>query len=145
MATRDATEDDLGEICALIRELAEYERLAHEVVFDDDDMRRHLFGADPAARVLLATTSGGEVAGLALWFRTFSTFLAKPGIWLEDLFVRPSHRGHGYGLELMQALRTRTEGRVEWAVLDWNEPAIAFYQQLGASPVPGWTRFRWLS
>jgi GNAT superfamily N-acetyltransferase len=141
---RPAVEADLGEICALIRELAEYERLAHEVVFDEEEVRRHLFGPDPAASVLMAETDEGEVAGFALYFRTFSTFLGKPGIWLEDLFVRPQHRKRGYGLDLLQELRRLSEARVEWAVLDWNEPSIRFYRTLGAEPVEGWTRYRWL-
>ena len=145
MPVRDATPADLREICALIRELADYERLAHEVELDEDEVGRHLFGDDPAAAVLIAETDEGTVAGMALWFRTFSTFLGRPGIWLEDLFVRPEHRGGGLGLALLEALRARTDGRVEWAVLDWNEPAIAFYQALGAQPVEGWTRYRWLS
>jgi GNAT superfamily N-acetyltransferase len=142
---RAATEDDLPEIAALIRELADYERLAHEVAFDDDELRHHLFGPRPAASVLMAEAIDGAVTGFALWFPTFSTFLGKPGIWLEDLFVRPEHRGQGHGLALIQHLRTLTDGRVEWAVLDWNEPSIAFYRSLGAEPIDGWTRYRWTS
>jgi GNAT superfamily N-acetyltransferase len=83
------------------------------------------------------------MAGFALWFRTFSTFLGRSGIWLEDLFVRPEHRGRGLGKELITHLRTLTTGRVEWAVLDWNDPAIGFYQGLGAAPLDGWTTYRW--
>jgi GNAT superfamily N-acetyltransferase len=83
------------------------------------------------------------IAGLALWFPTFSTFLGRPGIWLEDLFVRPPFRGRGHGLALLQELRSMTDGRVEWAVLDWNEPSIRFYESLGARAVHGWTRYRW--
>lgn len=143
MPVRPAGEDDFDDICALIRELAAYERLEHEVAFDPADVRRHLFGADPAAHVLMATDDDGAVAGFALWFRTFSTFLGRPGIWLEDLFVRPAHRGRGHGLALLRELRRLTDGRVEWAVLDWNEPSIRFYRDLGASPVEGWTRYRW--
>ncbi|HSS11996.1 MAG TPA: GNAT family N-acetyltransferase, partial [Acidimicrobiales bacterium] len=89
-------------------------------------------------------TTGGVVAGFALWYATFSTFLGVPGIWLEDLFIRPPFRGKGLGRELIADLQDRTDGRLEWAVLDWNEPAIAFYQSLGAAPVAGWTRYRWL-
>ena len=85
----------------------------------------------------------GEVAGFALYFTTFSTFRGDPGIWLEDLFVRPAFRKQGLGLALLQRLRDMTAGRVEWAVLDWNEPSIGFYQSLGARPVEGWTRYRW--
>ena len=144
MPVRDATPDDLAEICALIRDLADYERLAHEVELDEAEVGRHLFGDDPSAAVLIAETDDGAVAGMALWFRTFSTFLGRPGIWLEDLFVRPEHRGRGLGLALLEALRARTDGRVEWAVLDWNESAIAFYEALGARPVEGWIRYRWI-
>jgi GNAT superfamily N-acetyltransferase len=143
MPVRPATEHDLPHIAALVRELAEYEHLAHEVVFDDRELRDHLFGPDPAAHVLLAETDEGTVAGFALWFRTFSTFLGAPGIWLEDLFVRPEYRGQGLGVALLHELRAMTSGRVEWAVLDWNEPSIGFYRSLGAEPVDGWTRYRW--
>jgi GNAT superfamily N-acetyltransferase len=145
MAIRTATPDDLGEICALIRELADYEHLADEVVFDEAVLGEHVFGTNPVARVLIAETDTGEVAGMALWYPTFSTFLGRPGIWLEDLFVRPEHRGRGHGLALLQELRSMTDDRVEWAVLDWNEPSIRFYDALGARPVEGWTRYRWLS
>lgn len=95
--------------------------------------------------MLLVEAPGGDVAGMALWFTTFSTFLGVPGIWLEDLVIRPDHRGSGYGKALLERLRTMTAGRVEWAVLDWNQPSIDFYQSLGARPVEGWTRYRWLS
>lgn len=139
---RDAVEADLDEIVALIRELADYERMADEVVLDDAAVREHLFGPDPAARVLIAERDG-EVAGFALYFTTFSTFLGRPGIWLEDLFVRPDHRGSGLGLALIQRLRERTDGRMEWNVLDWNQPSIDFYEALGARPVPGWITYRW--
>src|SRR3954467_13679176 len=141
---RNATEDDFDDICALIEDLADYEHLSDEVAFDRAVMRTHLFGPNPAASVLIADTDEGEVAGFALWFRTFSTFLGRPGIWLEDLFVRPSHRGQGHGLALLAELRTMTDGRLEGAVLDWNEPSIGFYGALGAEPVDGWTRYRWL-
>ena len=141
MSIRPAQPDDLGEICALIRELAEYEELAHEVVLDEAEVGRWIF-EEHVASVLIAEDDG-EVAGMALWFPTFSTFLGRPGIWLEDLFVRPDRRGRGHGLALLQALRSMTDGRVEWAVLDWNEPSIRFYESLGARPVDGWTRYRW--
>jgi GNAT superfamily N-acetyltransferase len=144
MAVRPATEVDLDEIVALIRELAVYEHLEDDVVLDRDEVGRHLFGPEPAAHVLIAESAGGEVAGFALWFTTFSTFLGQPGIWLEDLFVRPAHRGRGHGLALLQQLRAMTDGRVEWSVLDWNESAIGFYRALGAKPVEGWTTYRWL-
>ena len=142
MAIRPAQPDDLGEICALIRELAEYEELAHEVELDEAEVGRWLFD-EQMASVLIAETDDGAVAGMALWFATFSTFLGRPGIWLEDLFVRPDHRGRGIGQALIRSLRARTDGRVEWAVLDWNEPSIRFYESLGARPVDGWTRYRW--
>jgi GNAT superfamily N-acetyltransferase len=142
VAIRPAQPADLGEICALIRELAEYEDLAHEVVLDEAEVGRWVF-EERVASVLIAETDDGAVAGMALWFATFSTFLGRPGIWLEDLFVRPEHRGQGHGLALLQALRSMTDGRVEWAVLDWNEPSIRFYEALGARPVEGWTRYRW--
>ena len=96
-------------------------------------MREHLFGPDPAASVSIAEVDGA-VAGMALWFRTFSTFLGEPGIWLEDLFVRPDHRGSGVGAALLHHLRSLTAGRVEWSVLDWNREAIEFYERLGARP-----------
>jgi GNAT superfamily N-acetyltransferase len=140
---RDADESDLDEICALIRELAEYEQMDDEVVLDEAVVRTHLFGPSPAAQVLIAEYDGA-VAGFALFFTTFSTFLGRPGIWLEDLFVRPQHRGSGLGMALIQSLRERTDGRVEWNVLDWNQPSIDFYDSLGAEPVPGWTTYRWL-
>ena len=141
---REASADDLAEIAALIHELAAYERAAEEVAFDLDELARHLFGLEPAARVLIADTADGQVAGMALYFTTFSTWLGRPGIWLEDLFVRPQFRGGGHGRALLEAVRERTDGRVEWAVLDWNEPAIGFYRSLGAESVDGWTRYRWL-
>ena len=144
MPLRPARPDDLDEICNLIDELAAYEQLEDEVVYRREQVHQQLFGLEPAAHVLMAETEGGAVAGMALWYRTFSTFLGASGIWLEDLFVRPEHRGRGYGLAMLQHLRALTEGRVEWAVLDWNSPAIEFYRKLGASPVEGWTRYRWL-
>lgn len=144
MSLRTATLEDVDEIGALIRELAEYEEAPDEVQFDLDSLRRHLFGPDPAAQVVLAVDDqSGEVAGFALFFRTFSTWLGRPGLWLEDLFVRPAHRGKGHGAALLRHLRTLTDDRIEWAVLDWNTPAIEFYESLGARPVSGWTRYRW--
>ncbi len=143
MPVRDAVPDDLAAITSLIRELARYEHLEHEVVFDEAEMGRCLFGEEPAARVLLATEGDDEVVGMALYHGTFSTFLGRPGIWLEDLIVRPGARGRGHGRALLEALMQRTPGRLEWAVLDWNTPAIAFYRELGAQPVEGWARWRW--
>ena len=145
MALRPATIDDLDEIIALIHDLAAYERAPEEVVLERDVVAHHLFGDDPAASVVLAVDDGSSaVAGFALYFRTFSTWLGRPGLWLEDLFVRPGHRGKGHGAALLRHLRTLTDGRIEWAVLDWNTPSIEFYDALGAQPVPGWTRYRWL-
>ena len=142
MVLREAVEGDLDVICALIDELAEYERLAHEVTYDRERMRTELFGVAPAAQVTLAVADDGSVAAMALWFRTFSTFLGRSGIWLEDLFVRPPHRRRGVASALIGHLRSLTDGRVEWAVLDWNEDALAFYRGLGAEAVDGWTRYR---
>ena len=147
MPLRPATPDDLGQIGALITELAAYEHMADEVRFDLDELGKWLFGPDPAAYVTLAETTDADgsiqVAGFALYFRTFSTFLGRPGLWLEDLFVRPEYRRRGFGRALLAHIRGLTDGRVEWSVLDWNKPAIDFYQQLGAVPVEGWTTYRW--
>ena len=142
MRLREATEEDLDVICELIDELADYERLSHEVSYDRERMRTELFGVAPAAQVTLAVTEDGSVAAMALWFRTFSTFLGRSGIWLEDLFVRPAHRRRGVASALIGHLRALTDGRVEWAVLDWNEDALSFYRGLGAEAVDGWTRYR---
>jgi GNAT superfamily N-acetyltransferase len=149
MPVRPATPADLDHICALITELAAYERLEDDVAFDRDEMAVALFGPDPVAHVVMAEVAEPNgsipaVAGFALWFRTFSTFLGKSGIWLEDLFVRPDYRGEGLGRELLAYLRNLTDGRLEWSVLDWNEPALAFYRHLGAAPLDGWTTYRWL-
>jgi GNAT superfamily N-acetyltransferase len=140
---RNANPQDLDEILAMVRELADYEREPDAVVFDREEFGRHLFGVQPVASALIAEHDDGAVAGMAVYYRTFSTWRGQDGIWLEDLFVRPEYRRHGYGRALLQELRTRTEGRVEWAVLDWNKPAQVFYQLLGAKPVDGWTIWRW--
>lgn len=144
---RDAVESDLPAIAALIRALADYEGLAHEVEWDTERLRSTLFGAGAVPSTLVAVDGdGGEVVGIAIWYRTYSTFQGRPGIWLEDLFVRPEHRGGGHGRALLEALFARADGgRVEWSVLDWNEPSIRFYESLGAEPVKGWTRYRWLA
>jgi GNAT superfamily N-acetyltransferase len=144
---RDAAADDLDAIGSLIRALAEYEELSHEVEWDLDQLGATLFGPDAVPRTLVACDDGtDEVVGIAIWFPTYSTFQARAGIWLEDLFVRPEHRGAGHGRALLQAQFDRAGGgRVEWAVLDWNEPSIRFYESLGARPVAGWTRYRWLA
>ena len=144
-AIREATEADLGVIEELIRALADYERLSHEVTMDSDALRRWLFGIRPYAEVLIGEEDGFAV-GFALFFHNFSTFLGRPGIYLEDLFVRPEHRSKGHGRALLQRLAElaveRDCGRLEWAVLDWNEPAIGFYRKLGARPNDDWTVFR---
>ncbi len=144
---REATPDDLPVVAELIRALADYEQLAHEVEWDDDLLASTLFGPSAVPSVLLAVDDArGEVVGIAIWYRTYSTFQGRPGIWLEDLFVRPDARGGGHGKALLQALFERADGgRVEWAVLDWNEPSIRFYDSLGARPVEGWLRYRWLA
>jgi GNAT superfamily N-acetyltransferase len=129
----------------MIRGLAEYEKLSHACTATEDQLRATLFGSRPAAEVLLAM-DGGDCLGFALFFPNYSTFLAKPGLYLEDLFVRPGARGKGVGLALLQRLaqiaRDRGYGRVEWSVLDWNEPAIGFYKRIGAVPLDEWTIFR---
>jgi GNAT superfamily N-acetyltransferase len=144
-ALRTATPDDVPAILACIRGLAEYERLAHECIATEALLHETLFGPDRVAEVVLASR-GGETAGFALWFRSYSTFLARPGIYLEDLFVFPAHRGRGLGRRLLAHLaRTAKErgyGRVEWAVLDWNLDAIRFYESLGAVPMSDWTTYR---
>ena len=142
---RTAIASDLDDICALIIGLADYEQLRHEIVWTPEQIGESLFGDLPSASVLMAIDDDtGEAAGFALWYPTYSTFLGRSGIWLEDLFVRPEHRGKGFGLALLQTLRTMTEGRVEWSVLDWNASSIAFYDAIGARPVSGWTRYRWV-
>jgi len=142
---RSATPADVPTIAELIRALADYEKLTHEVVLDESQMREHLFGERPFAEVLLAEDDG-IVVGFALFFHNYSTFLAKPGLYLEDLFVRPECRGRGYGKALLLAVaRLAVErgcGRVEWAVLDWNTPSIQFYESIGARAMNEWTIFR---
>ena len=144
-ALRAATPADIPAILRCIRGLAEYERLAHQCVATEVLLRESLFGAAPAAEVVLVS-HGDETAGFALWFRSYSTFLARPGIYLEDLFVFPAHRGRGLGRRLLAHLaRTAVErgyGRLEWAVLDWNVDAIRFYDSLGAVPMGDWTTYR---
>ena len=142
LTIRPATIDDVPLIRALIAELAEYEKLADAAVATDDDLRAQLFGAQPAAEVLIGEVDGVP-AGFALFFHNFSTFLGKRGLYLEDLFVRPAARGAGLGRHLMAALARiavqRNCGRFEWSVLDWNAPAIAFYRKLGAAGMDEWT------
>ncbi|HML99498.1 MAG TPA: GNAT family N-acetyltransferase [Tepidiformaceae bacterium] len=146
MPLRAATEADLDTIIELIRALAEYEREPDAVRLDRADLGRHLFGPRPYAEVILAETEAGASAGFALFFHNFSTWEGRPGIYLEDLFVRPQYRGEGYGKALLAALarlaRERGCARLEWAVLDWNAPAIRFYRALGAVPLDEWTTYR---
>lgn len=142
---RPATVTDLPVIARLIRGLAEYEHLTAEVTLDEDRLRDHLFGPRPYAEVLLAEEEG-QVIGFALFFHNYSTFLGQPGIYLEDLFVLPEHRGKGHGKALLVSVaRLAVErgcGRFEWAVLDWNEPAIRFYRSLGAVAMSEWSIYR---
>jgi GNAT superfamily N-acetyltransferase len=142
---RAAAEDDVPLILSLIEELAGYERLSHEVVATEETLRDSLFGERRVAETLLAYL-GDDPAGFALFFHNFSTFLGRPGIYLEDLYVRPEFRGAGVGRALLVHIaglaRDRNCGRLEWSVLDWNEPAIGFYESVGASPVSGWKAYR---
>ena len=142
---RLATPDDVPTILECIRRLAEYERLAHECVATEAELRDTLFGARPSAEVVLAF-AGEEPAGFALWFQSYSTFLAKSGLYLEDLFVYPQHRGRGLGRQLLRYLARvaveRDYGRVEWSVLDWNVDAIGFYRSIGAELLDDWRRCR---
>ncbi len=142
LAVRPAMPADIPQILAFIRELAEYEKLAHEAVATSEQMQAHLFGARPYAEVIIAEVDG-ESAGFALFFHNFSTFTGQPGIYLEDLFVRPQFRGAGVGKRLISQVAKiaveRNCSRFEWSVLDWNEPAIRFYRSLGASPMDAWT------
>ncbi len=133
---------DAALIVALVRELAEYERLLQDVRITTDDVQRDLFGPRAFAEAVIARV-GDEPVGFALWFHNYSTFAGRPGLYLEDLFVRPAFRGRGYGEALLRYLaRVTVErgcARFEWSVLDWNEPAIAFYRKLGAVPMDDWT------
>jgi GNAT superfamily N-acetyltransferase len=144
-AIRTATPDDLPIILKLIHELAAYERAPDEVVATPESLEEVLFGPNPAAEVLLGEEAGEPVC-FAVFFHNFSTWLGRRGLYLEDLFVRPALRGKGYGrallVRLAQIARERDCGRMEWAVLDWNEPAIEFYRKLGARPNDEWTIFR---
>lgn len=140
-AIRAATPDDVPLLNRLVRELAEYEKLTHIVAADEQTLRAHLFGEPRYAEAVLAC-EGEACAGFALYFHNYSTFLGRPGLYLEDLFVRPAYRGRGYGKALMVYLaRLAVErgcGRFEWSVLDWNEPSIEFYRTLGAQPMSEW-------
>ena len=142
---RSATEQDLPVILDLIKQLADYERLSDKVIATEQRLRDTLFGERPAAEVLLAS-GDGEIAGFAVFFTNYSTFLAKPGLYLEDLFVKPHARGKGIGKALLARLAKiaieRECGRVEWSVLNWNEPSIRFYEALGAVALSDWTTYR---
>ena len=139
---RQATELDCATILRFITQLAEYEKLAHEVVADEKKLAATLFGDNPSAEVVIAEY-GTKPVGFALYFTNYSTFLAQPGIYLEDLFVDITMRGKGFGKALLTHLAKlaveRNCGRLEWSVLDWNQPAIDFYRALGAEPMDGWT------
>ena len=142
---RTTTEADVPIILSLIRELAEYERAPDAVVATEAGLREVLFGPNRSAEVLLGLEES-EPVGFAVYFFNFSTWLGRPGLYLEDLFVRPDTRGKGYGRALLERLaqiaQERGCGRMEWAVLDWNDPAIQFYRKLGAEPMNEWTVFR---
>jgi len=139
---RPATRDDCPTILAFIKHLAEYEKLAHEVVATEERLQTSLFGEHPSAEVIIAEYRGKPV-GFALFFTNYSTFLARPGIYLEDLYVQPDMRGRGFGKKLLAYLAKlaveRDCGRLEWWVLDWNQSAKDFYQSLNAEPMDGWT------
>ena len=138
---RPAAPADCEPIVALIRELAEFERLSHLVVVTPESLRTHLFGPQPAAQALVAE-HGGAIVAFALYFTNFSTFLGRPGLYLEDLYVQPAHRGQGLGGALLRHLARlalqRGCGRFEWSVLDWNARAIGFYEKMGATVMPDW-------
>jgi GNAT superfamily N-acetyltransferase len=142
---RPAGEHDVGAILQFIRDLAIYEHLEHQVVATEEMLRAALFGARPYAEVVLGCLDG-EPVGFALFFHNFSTFLGRPGIYLEDLFVRPEARGHGLGRRLLAWLAatavSRGCGRLEWSVLNWNEPSIQFYKKLGAVAMDEWSIYR---
>jgi GNAT superfamily N-acetyltransferase len=142
---RLAEHDDVQRIHELILELAVYERLEHKAVGSAEDLRRHLFGEPKYVEALVAE-DGGRVVGFALFFPNYSTFLRRPGFYLEDLFVEPEHRGKGLGKALLREIARmaveRGYGRVDWAVLDWNEPSIQFYGAMGAVPLSDWITYR---
>lgn len=145
ISIRAAGEHEVGLILQFIRDLARYEHLEHKVVATEEGLRHALFGARPYAEVVFACLNG-EPVGFALFFHNFSTFLGTPGIYLEDLYVRPEARRHGIGRRLLSWLAatalSRGCGRLEWAVLDWNEPSIQFYRKLGAVAMDEWTTYR---
>ena len=142
---KPATSADVALILRLIRELADYERAPNDAVATESQLHEVLFGAKPSAEVVIAR-EGALPVGFAVYFFNFSTWLGRPGLYLEDLFVKPEHRGKGYGRALLTRLAKIAEergcGRMEWAVLGWNEPAIEFYKKLGAKPMEEWTVYR---
>lgn len=144
-AIRAAAPADVPELLRLVRALADYEKLSHMAVGTPPQLHEALFGARPAAEAMVAERAG-HVVGFSLFFTTFSTFLCRPGLYLEDVFVEPAHRGHGIGKALLAALARlaleRACGRLEWRVLDWNEPSIRFYESLGAERLPEWQLVR---
>jgi GNAT superfamily N-acetyltransferase len=150
MSVRPIRADDVPAVVGLVRELAEYEKAAHEVRLTEEQLTAALFGEDPKlfGHVAVAGdgTAGGEVVGMALWFLNFSTWRGTHGVYLEDLYVRPRHRGTGLGRELLRTLAElcveRGYDRLEWSVLDWNAPSIEFYRAAGAVPMDEWTVFR---
>ena len=144
---RTATPGDVPAVLSMVRELAEYERAPHEVTATEAQLHTALFGENPAVYALIAENDDtGESVGFAMWFLNFSTWLGRHGVYLEDLYVKPHARGEGHGRALLTRLAQiaveRGCGRVEWAVLDWNEPSIGFYKSLGAVPMDEWTVFR---
>ena len=142
---RAATENDAAVILALIKDLAEYEKLSHEVAATEDDIRQSLFGDRPVAEALIGELEGVPIS-FALFFYNFSTFLGKPGIYLEDLYVKPDYRGNGFGRKMLAHIaglaKERNCGRFEWSVLDWNAPAIRTYDRLNARPMKEWILYR---
>ena len=145
MTVRPIRPDDVTAVLGMVRELAEYEKSEHEALMTAEQLHAALFGGSPALFGHVAEADG-EVAGFALWFLNFSTWRGTHGIYLEDLYVRPGHRGSGLGRELLRTLAeecvTRGFSRLEWSVLDWNTPSIEFYRAAGAVPMDGWTVFR---
>jgi GNAT superfamily N-acetyltransferase len=146
---RRAQPDDVAEIVAMVRDLAEYERAAHEATATEEQFHRALFGPAPTVFAHVVEHDSGDgnrLGGMALWFLNFSTWLGRNGLYLEDLYVRPELRGSGYGTRLLSTLAqecvANDYGRLEWWVLDWNEPALAFYRSLGAVPMDEWTVHR---
>jgi GNAT superfamily N-acetyltransferase len=139
---RPAVEADVPELVAMVRELADFENLSDQVSITEDGLARTLFGPEAMAQDWVVE-EGEALVGHALWYRTFSTFLGKTGIWLEDIYIRPEHRRQGYASEIPTRLRQETEGRLEWEVLEWNVPAMDFYERLGARQMAGWSRYRW--